>query len=75
MSRPIPPRRTKTRDFVHVHEAPAAPPEVVLKRVMGRVYVARGLLPVVVLSASEDPAEHASPDDETGHTDDNLEES
>ena len=61
VSRPIPPRRTKTRDFVHVHEAPA-PPGVVLKRIGVRVYEARGLLPVVVLSASEDPAEHTTPD-------------
>lgn len=61
VSRPVPPRRTKTQDFVHVHEAPA-PPKVVLKRVGVRVYEARGLLPVVVLSASEDPAEHTTPD-------------
>ena len=49
------------RDFVRIHEAPA-PPGVVLKRVRVRVYEARGLLPVVVLSASEDPVEHTTPD-------------
>lgn len=61
MSRAIPLRRTKTRDFVHIHEAPA-PPGVVVKRIRVRVYEARGLLPVVVLSASEDPTEHTTPD-------------
>ncbi len=57
----VPPRRRKTRDFVHVHEA-SAPPGVVLKRVRVRVYEARGLLPLVVLSASENPIEHTTPD-------------
>ena len=61
MSFSILPRRKKMRDFVRIHEAPA-PPGVVLKRVRVRVYEARGLLPVVVLSASEDPVEHTTPD-------------
>lgn len=62
VSRTSPPgRRIKMQDFIRVHEAPAAP-GAILKRVRARVYEARGLLPLVVLSAFEDPVEHTTPD-------------